>query len=297
MKHTAKTGFVLALLALALQGCLRATPARSETALDLTAEATIYPPADLLRDWPLERLITTIDGPSPVSPIDSQVMREAAARVSPSIVSIFTRTQTAYTFRLLPVISRGIRFNIEGEALGSGFFIHKDGYLLTNAHVIENATEIVVITEDGSEFAVQRVAEDPVYDLALLQVVNAAKDFPVLPLGDSDAAQIGDWVIAVGNPLGLGHTVTHGIISQTGRNLFTDLKPGERQISFLQTDTPINPGSSGGPLTALNGVVLGVNTATLINTQGISFCVPTQQVKEFLRNVLAGRGKRCTGDC
>jgi S1-C subfamily serine protease len=110
----------------------------------------------------------------------------------------------------------------------------------------------------------------------------------VIPLGDSDKAPVGSWAVAVGNPLGLGHTVTLGIISQTGRYL-SGVDPEEgREIAFIQMDTAINPGSSGGPLISLTGACVGVNTAGYVEANGISFAVPTTQVKEFLNEVLQG---------
>ncbi|UCD58471.1 MAG: trypsin-like peptidase domain-containing protein, partial [Candidatus Hydrogenedentota bacterium] len=174
---------------------------------------------------------------------------------------------------------------------GSGFFIHPAGYLLTNNHVIEDATEIRVLMRDGTDFGVIVVARDPVFDLALLKIQDSKGEFPVLPMGDSQAVGVGDLVIAVGNPLGLGHTVTSGIISQTGRNLSGVSDEEARHIWFIQTDTAINPGSSGGPLITLTGAWIGVNTAGAKEAQGIGFAVPSSQVREFLDKVRAGKGE------
>jgi S1-C subfamily serine protease len=114
-------------------------------------------------------------------------------------------------------------------------------------------------------------------------------------MGDSDEVGVGDIVIAVGNPLGLGHTVTWGIISQTGRNLSGVSDEEARQIAFIQTDTAINPGSSGGPLITLTGAWIGVNTAGITQAQGIGFAVPGTQVREFLDTIRAGEGQREAG--
>ena len=119
---------------------------------------------------------------------------------------------------------------------------------------------------------------------------SSLQDFKVLPLGDSDTIDAGDMVIAVGNPLGLGHTVTSGIISQTYRNISGDPGENSRHVDFIQTDTAINPGSSGGPLITLNGACVGVNTAMIAVAQGIGFAVPSNHVVEFIDNVRAGRG-------
>jgi S1-C subfamily serine protease len=176
--------------------------------------------------------------------------------------------------------------------LGSGFFIHPSGYLLSNNHVIKDATEIRTLTRDGADLSVIVVARDPVFDLALLKILGSEREFPVLPMGDSEAVGVGDLVIAVGNPLGLGHTVTSGIISQTERNLSGVSDEEARQIRFIQTDTAINPGSSGGPLITLTGAWVGVNTAGVTEAQNIGFAVPSTQVQEFLDKVRAGEGQQ-----
>ena len=219
-------------------------------------------------------------------PLDSRLIRRVAKEVSDAVVSIYTKTEVPFKLKLLPFPSSGYRFSVPGEALGSAFFIHPSGYLLSNNHVIENAKEITARTNAGEDFDLQVVARDPVLDLALLKVTNPDRKFPIIPMGRSDEIDIGDWVIAVGNPLGLGHTVTHGIISQTGRNLEEAQEGAEgRHVEYLQTDTAINPGSSGGPLITLSGSWIGVNTAVLVGTQGISFSVPSSQVAEFFENI------------
>lgn len=261
-----------------------------QTAVPASAPIILHPAAEALKgkklSWLLQSAMHTVE----TVPLDSGMIRQVAQGVSPAVVSIYTRTTTNYRFKVLPLPTSGLKFAVDGEALGSGFFIHESGYLLTNSHVLEDATRIVAQTVNDKDFELEIVAEDRVYDLALLKVKEGSETFPVLKMGDSKDVHVGDWVIAVGNPLGLGHTVTHGIVSQTGRELVTNLKENERQIEFLQTDTPINPGSSGGPLVTLTGAWIGVNTAVIVNSQGISFCVPQIQVIEFLQNVLIGNG-------
>jgi serine protease Do len=196
-----------------------------------------------------------------------------------------------YRIKLLPLPGSGLEFDVKGEALGSGFFISPEGYLLTNAHVVQNATVIVARTQDGTDHDLLPVAVDRVFDLALLKIAKPDREYPILTMGRSQDTRIGDFVLAIGNPLGLGHTVTHGIVSQTGRQI-VPVESGStgRAVRFLQTDTPINPGSSGGPLVTLDGHFIAVSTAVLSGTQGISFCVPSEQVKEFLESVLQGEG-------
>ncbi len=250
--------------------------------------------AESLKGGKLENVVTSIDTTSESVPLDSQLIRRVAGKASAAVVSIYTKTSQPYEFQFFPIPLPGtaIPFSLPGRSLGSAFFVHPSGLLLTNDHVIVNAKEIVGRLLDGKDYPLKVVARDPVLDLALLKVARPDRRFPVIPMGDSEEIGVGDWVIAVGNPLGLGHTVTHGIISRTGRNLH-DQDPPEvgRQIEFLQTDTPINPGSSGGPLITLTGAWVGVNTAILMGTQGISLSVPSVQVKGFLESVLAGDGE------
>jgi S1-C subfamily serine protease len=187
--------------------------------------------------------------------LNTRMIRDVAQKSGKAVVSIYVKTQTAARVRLLPIPipGLGIPVRLPGTGLGSGFFVHPSGYLLTNNHVIKDAEQISVLTRDEADFGVIVVARDPVFDLALLKIQGAEREFPVLPMGDSEAVGVGDLVIAVGNPLGLGHTVTSGIISQTGRDLSGVSDEEARRIRFIQTDTAINPGSSGGPLITLTG--------------------------------------------
>lgn len=162
------------------------------------------------------------------------------------------------------------------QSLGSGFLISNDGVVVTNNHVIEGADEIRVVFADGTGLAAEVLGVDPKTDLAVLRIVDAGKrKFPHLTFGDSDALRVGEWVLAIGNPFGLSHTVTSGIISAKGRAI-----SAPRDIpyqDFLQTDASINPGNSGGPLLGLDGRVVGVNTAIFSRTgqsAGIGFAIP-----------------------
>ncbi len=158
------------------------------------------------------------------------------------------------------------------HALGSGFLIDPVGYVLTNNHVIEHADKIQVTTDDGTNYPAKLIGRDPKTDVALLKI-NADHELPYVKLGPSDAAQVGDWVIAVGNPFGLGGTVTAGIISARGR----DLNSGPYD-DFIQVDAPINRGNSGGPLFDVQGQVIGMNTAIYSpsgGSVGIGFAIPS----------------------
>ena len=170
------------------------------------------------------------------------------------------------------------------HALGSGFVISKEGLILTNNHVVAKATEIKIKLLTGKEYDAKLVGRDPKTDLALIKV-KPDKDFPEPEvLGDSDALRVGDWVMAVGNPFGLGHTVTTGIISAKSRILGAG--PYD---DFLQTDAAINPGNSGGPLFNMQGQVIGINTAIIAQGQGIGFAIPINMAKELLPQLKTGK--------
>src|SRR5512133_62726 len=167
------------------------------------------------------------------------------------------------------------------RGIGSGFVIHRDGWILTNAHVIEGAATVEVDLGDGQrKLAAKLVGSDSEADIALLKV-DAGRPLPVVPLGDSDRIALAEWVLVIGNPFGLDHSVTRGIVSHTGR---TDISPVGRPGSydFIQTDAAINPGNSGGPVLNLRGEVIGIATAVNATGQGIGFAIPINMVKEVV---------------
>lgn len=171
--------------------------------------------------------------------------------------------------------------------LGSGFLISSDGYILTNEHVISSATEIKVTVSGFNEpFKARVVGSDYDLDLAVLKI-DAPKKLPCLKLGDAQKARVGDWVIAIGNPYGLDHTVTVGVISAKGRPI--DIEDRHYK-NLLQTDASINPGNSGGPLLSLKGEVIGINTAVNAQAQGIGFAIPSNTVKSVLDELIS-KGK------
>ncbi|WP_025209402.1 DegQ family serine endoprotease [Hippea sp. KM1] len=177
-----------------------------------------------------------------------------------------------------PVIKRKV------HALGSGFIISKDGYILTNYHVIKRASDIrVTLLNSGDVYKAKVIGTDPKADIALIKI-KPSGDLPTLKLGNSDDIEVGDWVVAVGNPFGLNGTVTVGIISAKGRVI------GEGPFDhFLQTDAAINPGNSGGPLVNMKGEVIGINTAIIANGQGIGFAIPINMVKSELTYLMKGQ--------
>ncbi len=162
------------------------------------------------------------------------------------------------------------------EGAGSGFIISEDGYILTNSHVVGDATSIRVKLHDGREFEAENIGSDPRSEVAIIKI--DAENLPIIPLGDSSKLEVGEWVIAVGNPFGLSETVTAGIVSALGRNNIgiADFE------DFIQTDAAINPGNSGGPLLDIDGKVIGINTAIYTRSggsMGVGFAIPINMAR------------------
>jgi len=174
------------------------------------------------------------------------------------------------------------------QGLGSGFIFSKDGYILTNNHVIDGAEKISVYLSSREEpYHAEVMGQAPDLDLAVIKITGD-QPFPFLTLGDSDAVAVGDWVVAIGNPYGLDHTVTVGVISATGRPLTIE---GTQYQNLFQTDAAINPGNSGGPMLNLQGQVIGLNTAVNATAQGIGFAIPTSTVKGVIDELKAGNDR------
>jgi serine protease Do len=165
-------------------------------------------------------------------------------------------------------------------SMGSGVIIHADGTILTNSHVVKGASEIMAKLPDGRSFRATSFAADEEVDLAVVKIEG--KDLPVAELGDSDTLEVGQWVLAIGNPFGLEHTVTAGVISAFRRG------GGVNQEDFIQTDAAINPGNSGGPLADLRGRVVGINTSIYSKSggyQGIGFALPINLAKQIVEKL------------
>jgi len=176
------------------------------------------------------------------------------------------------------------------RGLGSGFIISPDGLILTNAHVVANASEVTVKLTDRREFNAKVVGSDPQTDVAVLKI--DAKDLPSVRLGDSDKVRVGEWAVAIGSPFGFENTVTSGIISAKSRSL-----PDGTYVPFIQTDVAVNPGNSGGPLFNLNGEVIGINSQIYSSTggyQGLSFAIPIDMVVK-IKDQLVAHGKVSRG--
>lgn len=169
----------------------------------------------------------------------------------------------------------------EARSLGSGFIISKDGYILTNRHVIKDADEIIVRLQDRRELLAKLVGSDDGSDIALLKV--DADDLPVVQIGSSEQLQVGEWVLAIGSPFGFDHSVTAGIVSAKGRSL-----PSDNYVPFIQTDVAINPGNSGGPLFNMSGKVVGINSQIYSRTggfMGLSFAIPMEVVMNVVEQI------------
>ena len=215
---------------------------------------------------------------------------DLAERVSPSVVNISTTGIIEQTGPQVPSIDDFFNFPFnmpspepserEFSSLGSGFVISANGFIVTNNHVVENASDIQVTFTDGLKLEANLIASDAETDLALLKV--DANNLPYLQFGDSDTAKVGNWVMAIGNPHGLGGTVTAGIVSARGRML------GGRYDDFIQTDASINRGNSGGPLFDLDGQVIGVNSMIISpsgGSIGIGFAIPSNLAKNIIQQL------------
>ncbi|MBE8991600.1 HhoA/HhoB/HtrA family serine endopeptidase [Nostoc sp. LEGE 12450] len=167
---------------------------------------------------------------------------------------------------------------------GSGFIINSSGQILTNSHVVDGADRVTVILKDGRTFDGKVLGEDPVTDVAVIKI--DANNLPTLSVGNSDALQPGEAVIAIGNPLGLNNTVTSGIISATGRS-GRDIGASDKRVDYIQTDAAINPGNSGGPLLNARGQVIGMNTAIIRGAQGLGFAIPINTAQKIAQELIA----------
>ncbi|WP_448590215.1 S1C family serine protease [Thermodesulfobium sp.] len=209
--------------------------------------------------------------------VDSPIV-EAVKKVMPSVVQINTLMYVKNPisdFFGIPMKP------IPEEGLGSGVIIRSDGLILTNNHVIANATKVKVTLSDGRKFDGEVIGADPVTDLAVVKV--NATGLPAAELGSSSNLQLGEWAIAIGNPYGFSGTVTLGIVSALDRRVQTSAYSAG---PFIQTDAAINPGNSGGPLVDINGKVIGINTAIIPYAQGIGFAIPIDTAKNILNQLI-----------
>lgn len=198
----------------------------------------------------------------------SQAVTRAVKRVAPAVVRISTKSESAPFYGLWPSRREGV---------GSGVIVDPSGLAVTNYHVVAQAQQLFATLQDGRTLPAKVLGQDPAHDLALLRL--AGEGLPAAQLGDSEALEVGQLVIAIGNLLGLEATVTAGVVSAKGRTLRT---PAGLMENLIQTDASINPGNSGGPLVDSQGRVVGINTAVVMGAQGIGFAVPASAVRHLL---------------
>ena len=297
-----------------LTGCSVSQSAKQADKILVTSESPIFDKrfeSVSLKNIDLENFWVhgdSSDDREPV-PLDNHTFSRITGKVKQAVVNIYTIRVEERDVKFgispndllpirIPIVSNildiipfqvPIPFKSEGFSLGSGFLINKEGYILTNAHVISNAVNIhVVLAEGKKEYPAKIIGIDRLTDTALIKI---EPDFvpTVLPFGDSDKLQMGEMVLAIGNPLGFQHSVTSGLISAKER---ATPHAGNRYTNFLQTDSAINPGSSGGPLINLHGEVVGINTAIVEQAQLIGFAIPINTVKGVMGMLIIGKTER-----
>ena len=226
---------------------------------------------------------------------NSESFAPAVDKVAPAVVRIVTALSSespadlasgVQSSLLRPLLGRGLRGRSHRpleSGLGSGVIVTEDGYILTNCHLVNGATVVEVTLQDGREFKAKVIGVDLKSDIAVVRI--AARDLPTVPLAESRDVRVGDLVLAIGHPFGVGQTVTHGIVSATDRGGMGI----EDYESFIQTDAPINPGNSGGALVDATGRLIGINTAILSNSGGnlgIGFAVPSDLAHKVMTDLV-----------
>lgn len=275
-RHPLWTLLVLITLGLVLSCCGRRTPSGAD------GGAAAIPPGAVLVDGGAGLGTVPVPPPAGVCSASTPMSFASLAKAAdPGVVTILSKKEQLY---------RSGRRVVVMEGLGTGFIYDRAGFVLTNNHVIEGSTTVQVKFADGAQVAAKLVGADKHTDVAVLKVELPANT-TALGLGDSDAIDVGDWVVAIGNPFGLSHTVSAGILSAKGRTRqdVQGLDPSG-YFNFLQTDAAINQGNSGGPLLNLKGEVVGINTAIRANANNIGFAIPINMVKQLLP-ILVREGK------
>ena len=280
-----------------------------------TASATEIQPSPNLREQPktgvakvqIEEPSSAVENPQKLALRGAELAATASSnsfvtaavdRVGRAVVRIDTERTVSRNLDPLmedPFFNRFFREDLRTQVprqerlrgQGSGFVIDKSGTVLTNAHVVDKADRVTVTLNDGSIFPGEVLGTDEVTDLAVVKINTKGVNLPAAALGDSDAVKVGDWAIAVGNPLGFDNTVTLGIISTLKRSSAAVGIPDKR-LDFIQTDAAINPGNSGGPLLNGLGEVIGINTAIRADAMGIGFAIPINKAKAIYAQLAKG---------
>ncbi|PSB27439.1 HhoA/HhoB/HtrA family serine endopeptidase [Chlorogloea sp. CCALA 695] len=243
---------------------------------------------------PLVNPITQSDRLVDINPTDPNFVVTAVQKVGSAVVRInAARTVSRQTPNEFDDPRMGRFFGSAPSSkrvergTGSGFIVNANGQILTNSHVVNGADTVSVTLKDGRTFKGEVLGEDPVTDVAVIKI--EANDLPIIPIGNSDGLRPGEWVIAIGNPLGLDNTVTAGIVSATDRSS-SDIGVSDKRVGFIQTDAAINPGNSGGPLLNARGEVIGMNTAIISGAQGLGFAIPINTVQGISQQIIT-KGK------
>jgi serine protease Do len=241
-----------------------------------------------------------VPAPRPTPPLIQDIdasrrtaITEATARIAPAVVTVQTETVQRVPTDIFSMFFGGATSQQRVfPGIGSGFIIRENGVVVTNAHVVQNATNISVMMRDGTTHSAKLLGQDETNDLAVLKI--EANNLPVAPLGDSDGLMIGEWAIAIGNPFGFvlansEPSVTAGVISATGRNLLGSSEGSGVYVDMIQTDASINPGNSGGPLVNSNGEVIGVNSSIYTPSQGsvgLGFAIPINRARRVVEDLM-----------
>jgi len=231
--------------------------------------------------------------PVDINPTDPNFVVTAVQKVGSAVVRInAARTVSNQTDEFEDPMMRRFfgstpRSRRVERGTGSGFIVNANGQIITNSHVVNGADTVSVTLKDGRTFKGEVLGEDSVTDVAVIKI--AATELPVIPIGNSDQLRPGEWVIAIGNPLGLDNTVTAGIVSATDRSS-SDIGVSDKRVGFIQTDAAINPGNSGGPLLNARGEVIGMNTAIISGAQGLGFAIPINTVQGISQQIVT-KGK------
>jgi len=253
--------------------------------------ASVFKPEWLQFRVPQAPVVVTQHAPEPAAQAPAASYRAAAKKAMPAVVNIYTSKQVrapSHPFMDDPLFRRFFGNQLPNQtqrvsSLGSGVIVSADGYILTNHHVVATADEIEVALADGRTAPAKIVGSDPETDLAVIRV--ALKDLPSITFGNADTMEVGDVVLAIGNPFGVGQTVTMGIVSALGRS-HLGINTFE---NFIQTDAPINPGNSGGALVDASGNLVGINSAIFSKSggsQGIGFAIPESLVKQVMGQII-----------
>ncbi|WP_017327128.1 trypsin-like peptidase domain-containing protein [Synechococcus sp. PCC 7336] len=295
---------------LSLVACSSAIERPSQPRADNPSAAESFPSPSHDVENPIFDLSDELSAPSERSNYGLNFIADAAERAAPAVVQLQTARRIAVNpdnsaprtpFRrflddFLPEPGprrpnerdperspRGRGFEQRGS--GSGFIVSEAGMVVTNAHVVNNADVVRATLADGREYAGRVIGRDPLTDLAVVQL-ETDEPLPAIGFGDSGLLRPGEWVVALGSPLGLSNSVTAGIVSALGRTS-QEIRVGDRRIDFIQTDAAINPGNSGGPLINIDGEVVGINTAIIRGAEGIGFAIPVNEAQIILDQLLS----------